>query len=403
MDKEPHAYLILINTPRESVIAGEPAACLRIFEKLGEKPTPIPVTDVVHCDPVKTEYAEIKRVHTDKVIECPDIDFYSAIDYEISKLDSETLAHNIATIYGKTVDYSRLTNKVYQDGARIFVDLGPRTTCSKWISETLKAKPHLSISVNRKGTDNRVMILQALSSLVSHRVPVNLDPLFPEHPTQPEKQLMQTISLGGKPIQQIFAKGIEGLNLRADELTETETFLKPQPVSVPLHDGAKSLQVTDESEFKQQSPDSFMHSQRLMEPVQDSTANELSGLSISSITGFPGEFGSRRNAAHSAFLNLRKNGIKQFAGIISSMMGNTTLITADQVQTENKIRPHTPAQRLDVQAEHKAVIFDYQDLKEIAGGSIASVFGVTTRNRQLQKMCRLPRETIFTCKSSNKT
>ena len=118
LDKEPHAYLILINTPRESVIAGEPAACLRIIEKLGEKPTPIPVTDVVHCGPVKTEYAEIKRVHTDRVIECPNIDFYSAIDYEISKLDSETLAHNIATIYGKTVDYSRLINKVYQDGAR---------------------------------------------------------------------------------------------------------------------------------------------------------------------------------------------------------------------------------------------------------------------------------------------
>ena len=167
------------------------------------------------------------------LIECPDIDFYSAIDYEISKLDSETLAHNIATIYGKTVDYSRLINKVYQDGARIFVDLGPRTTCSKWISETLEAKPHLSISVNRKGTDNRVMILQALSSLISHRVPVNLDPLFPDLAAQPEKQLLQTINLGGIPIQQIFAKGIEGLNLRTDE--QTETYLKPRPVSAPIH------------------------------------------------------------------------------------------------------------------------------------------------------------------------
>ena len=36
------------------------------------------------------------------------------IDYEVSKLDSETLANNIATIYGKTVDYTRLINKVYK-------------------------------------------------------------------------------------------------------------------------------------------------------------------------------------------------------------------------------------------------------------------------------------------------
>ena len=111
-----------------------------------------------------------------------------------------------------------------------------------------------------------------------------------------------------------------------------------------------------------------------MEPVRNSTLNELPVLSISSITGFPGEFGPRRNAAHSAFLNLRKNSMTQFAGIISSMMGNMSPITADQVQTEKKIRPHTPAQRVDVQAEHKAVIFDYQDLKEIAGGSICLLY-----------------------------
>ena len=119
-----------------------------------------------------------------------------------------------------------------------------------------------SISVNRKGADNRVMILQALSSLISHRVPVNLDPLFPDLPAKPEKQLLQTINLGGIPIQQIFAKGVEGLNLRTDE--QPETYLKPQPVSAPFHAGARYLRYTDESEIKRQSSESLMHSQRLM-------------------------------------------------------------------------------------------------------------------------------------------
>ena len=207
VENEAHVYLILINTPEEVVIAGEPTACERVIQQLGRPVHPIPVTDVVHCEPVKTEYEEIKRVHTDKVVECPDIDFYSAIDYEVSKLDSKTLAHNVATIYGKTVDYSRLIEKVYADGARIFVDMGPRTTCSKWISKTLDKRPHLSISVNRKGTDNREMILQALSSLISHRVPVKLEALFPSQSVQSEKQLMQTIKLGGTPVQQVFEKG----------------------------------------------------------------------------------------------------------------------------------------------------------------------------------------------------
>ena len=393
VDMEPHAYLILINTPRESVIAGEPAACLRIIEILGEKPTPIPVTDVVHCDPVKTEYEEIKRVHTDKVIECPDIDFYSAIDYEISKLDSETLANNIATIYGKTVDYTRLINKVYQDGARIFVDLGPRTTCSKWISETLGDKPNLSISINRKGTDNRLMILQALSSLISHRVSVNLDPLFPDVPTQPEKQLMQTINLGGKNIQQIFAEGIEGINFGAEKNIQSDNFSKPQPVSDLLHVSASSSRSAVEMQIKPQNSNPPIHSQKLMEPFQDSSTSELSALSISSIAGFPGDFGSRRNSAHSAFLNLRKNGMKQIAGIISSLMRDYTPISSDQDKTVNKINLHSPEQSLDAKTEHKPLIFNYQDLKEIAGGSISRVFGADYKPIDSYRRCvRLPME-----------
>ena len=75
---------------------------------------PISVNDVVHCEPVKKEYQEIKKIHTDIVVEHPKIDFFSAIDYGKTKLDSETLSHNIATIYGKTVDYSRLVKNVYE-------------------------------------------------------------------------------------------------------------------------------------------------------------------------------------------------------------------------------------------------------------------------------------------------
>ncbi len=393
VDKEPHAYLILINTPREVVIAGEPTACMRVCEMLGEQPTPIPVTDVVHCDPVKTEYEEIKRVHTDKVIESPEIDFYSAIDYGISKLDTETLAHNIASIYGRTVDYSRLIEKVYQDGARIFVDLGPRTTCSKWISETLEARPHISISVNRKGTDNRAMILQALSSLVSHRVPVKLDPLFPEIPIQPAKQLLQTIRLGGTPIQEVFANGIEGLDLSAKEKTKAEPYIKPQPVTVPPHTNVQSLQISDQSAIQQQIPVVSGPSKALMGTVPNVTANELPPMSISSIAGFPGEYGSRRNASHTAFLNLRQHGMKQFAGIISSMMGTSSQISTGQLPLTEIIPEQKSVSIPEQTARHIKAVFDYQDLKELAGGSISNVFGAEYKAIDSYRRCvRLPIE-----------
>ena len=100
------------------------------------------------------------------------------------------------------------------------------------------------------------MILQALSSLISHRVPVNLDPLFPDVPVPPEKQLLQTITLGGKPIKQIFAEGIEGINLSAGNKIQSDTFSKSQPVSSPLNVDEISSRSSNEIQIKTQSSNS---------------------------------------------------------------------------------------------------------------------------------------------------
>jgi len=369
VENEAHVYLILINTPEEVVIAGEPTACERVIQQLGRPVHPIPVTDVVHCEPVKTEYEEIKRVHTDKVVKCPDIDFYSAIDYEVSKLDSKTLAHNVATIYGKTVDYSRLIEKVYADGARIFVDLGPRTTCSKWISKTLDKRPHLSISVNRKGTDNREMILQALSSLISHRVPVKLEALFPSQPVQAEKQLMQTIKLGGTPVQQVFEKG-------ADKLFKSTKALR--------HQGTE-FQSFKVSEFQSVSASGRAYS-NLVAPDY-----APGNVSVSSFSPFPGEYGSHRNSAHSAFLNVRQHGMRQLAELISSNTNTKGISVSNTFQ-------HTVSQKMTPETQQpvpqtKPCIFDYHDLLELAGGSIANVFGAEYAEIDSYRRCvRLPME-----------
>ena len=392
---EAHVYLILINTPEEIVIAGEPAACERVIKKFGRPIHPIPVTDVVHCEPVKTEYAEIKRVHTDKVIEKPEIDFYSAIDYEVSKLDSKTLAHNIATIYGKTVDYSRLIEKVYADGARIFVDLGPRATCSKWIKKTLGERPHLALSVNRKGTDNRTMILQALSSLISHRVPVKLEALFPPSPALPAKQLQQSIKLGGTPIQEFFEKAAptfaaepvpliqqspEFQSRKAAAMQSTENFVN---ASIPVQ--MKNIQ--------NQIPELAANfgSQYL-----ESTSQRPERLT--SFTPFPGNFGSQRNSVHSAFLSLRQQGMRQFADMISSFTKTTASgthnvtpsaeihdLTSKIHNSENKVQ--------NIATEKKDCLYDYQDLLELAGGNISNVFGPEyAKIDNYRRYVRLPME-----------
>ena len=48
-------------------------------------------------------------------------------------------------------------------------------------------------------------------------------------------------------------------------------------------------------------------------------ANIYTTETVPSFSPFPGEFGSRRNAAHTAFLTVRQQGLQQFSGIIGSI------------------------------------------------------------------------------------
>ena len=62
------------------------------------------------------------------------------------------MAHSIARAFSETVDFPRLVNQAYDDGARIFIELGSRKFCSNLIDKILKDKDHLAMAINVKGT-----------------------------------------------------------------------------------------------------------------------------------------------------------------------------------------------------------------------------------------------------------
>ncbi len=365
IDREERAYLILINTPQEVVMAGEPAACERAAQTLGVEPHPIQVTDVVHCAPVKADYDEVKRVHTNPVVSQPDIRFYSADTYDVTELDADGLGDNIARIYGRTVDYTKLIEATYRDGARIFVDLGPRVSCAKWIAETLGERPHLAVGMSRRGVDDRVQVIRTLARLYSHRVPLDLERLYPEVPERHAKQLMQTITLGGEPIQTICVE-----ENRA-KFRVAETLDSPQR----------------RGEHRENPPrPSFAKGGSAALVAQGGAPVLVGGL---------GAYPHQVDSAHSAFLGLRHEGLRQMAAAIQQQMENPQEIPPNPPLSKEGDGDH-PATKPST--EHRAPkteppIFDKQDLLEFAGGKVANVFGPEYAEYDTFRRCvRLPME-----------
>jgi PfaB family protein len=178
IEGEERVYLTIINTPEEVVIAGEPESCRRVIKKLGCKHYPLGLDLAIHCGPTRLEYDRIVDLYTLPVEKNPGIKFYSSSCYKPIPLRSKAVAHSIAKAYSEPVDFPRLVNQAYEDGARLFIELGSRKFCCNLIDQILGGKDHLAMAINVKGTKDQASLVRVLAQLVSHRVPVDLSPLF---------------------------------------------------------------------------------------------------------------------------------------------------------------------------------------------------------------------------------
>jgi PfaB family protein len=196
---ENRVYLTQINTPEEVLIAGEPAACERVIKKLGCNAFPAPFDHVIHCQTMQSEAQELEKLYTLPAQTIPGITFYSAAEYQPTKLDSQVIAHNIAKGLSQQLDFPRLVNRVYADGARIFIEAGAGGVCSRWIDKILGNQEHLTVSLNRRGMDDHTSLVKGLAKLLSHRVDLNLNQLYnlSSKTGNQNRATLKKITLGG--------------------------------------------------------------------------------------------------------------------------------------------------------------------------------------------------------------
>ena len=179
IQSESHVYLTHINTPRQVVIAGNPEECKRVIERLKCSALRAPFNYVLHCKAMESEYKAIQEMHTWPIQEVPAVRLYSAAEDRPFEVTENGIAAAVAEDLCSQLDFTKLVQTVYADGARIFIELGAGSNCAKWVEETLRGQPALSVSANRKGIDDAPAILRVLARLVSHGVKLNLKSIYP--------------------------------------------------------------------------------------------------------------------------------------------------------------------------------------------------------------------------------
>ncbi|MCB0035429.1 MAG: PfaB family protein, partial [Anaerolineales bacterium] len=231
-------YLTHINTPHEVVIAGDPQGCMQVVRTLDCDYIIAPYNHVLHCEPMQSEWEEFVRLNTIPVQNAPAVDFYYAADNASPTLTSQAIAHNIATASYQLVDFPSLVQRAYEDGVRVFLEMGPRAACTWWVQDILAEQPHLAAAINRRSLDDHTLLVQMLAQLVAQRVPVDLSSLVDTNAVTAEnshtRSLVRTVSLTKTPIQEMILTAENKAHFAKVALKPTPVAAKPAPLAAVL-------------------------------------------------------------------------------------------------------------------------------------------------------------------------
>ncbi len=194
-------YLTHVNTPREVVVAGAPEQVEALVERVGRPSAKAPANHVMHCPVVDPELRALAALNDYPLGDPdPELELLSAYDLDrVNFRDRTAMAGRIAWTLRSTIDFARLAETAHERGFRYFVEVGPGATCTRWITETLSDRPHLAVSVDRRGASASVSLARALARLVSHGLPAAIDALYPRTPTPPRSPSVRVVC-GGESI-----------------------------------------------------------------------------------------------------------------------------------------------------------------------------------------------------------
>lgn len=371
-------YLTHVNTSQEVVIGGDPAACRQVIAALKCDAVPVPYSHVIHCEPMRSEAAEFKRLNTLPLAAPPPCDLYFAAQPQPGPVDSETVGQNIAAAVTQPVNFPQLIRRAYNDGARIFIELGPRSACTWWIDDILQHEPHVAASINRRSLDDHTALVKMLAQLVAHRVPLDLSALYQEAPRAVPKQraLVRTVSL--------LEPAIDDMILTAEnrkifnKVSVKSVTAQPAVTSVSAPVAAKHL-TPRHKDNRTPMKETIIQGPPAALPVEPDNVAEDTNLGFfDRQLAALGQNNRRAGHIHAEFLRGRTEALRQMKALAElqfderrSKQSSLPIAQPVDLRTISAAAQNRP----NHYSAPETVIWDQADLLEFAGGKIAPVFG----------------------------
>ena len=169
------------NAPRQTVISGTREGVSRAVERFmseGIQARPIPVARAFHTPIVAEAQHRLTQVLATVALKAPQFQVFSNAMAAPYTNDPDEIGDLLAEHLISPVRFSDEIQQMYASGARIFVEVGPRSVLTGLTDQILDDQPHLALASDIGSRPGMVQLLHVLGQLAAHGVDVNLDHLF---------------------------------------------------------------------------------------------------------------------------------------------------------------------------------------------------------------------------------
>jgi len=182
-------YVLITNTDRETVIGGFRRTVDQVVKALRCPFIELPTVSTVHCEIGREVEADYRALHDLETITPAGIEFYSGVWGRPYAVDRQSAADAAAAQATSHIDFPAVVERAYHDGVRVFVEVGPGSSCTRLIDEVLGQRPHLACLACRPDRDPLAGILDVAGELIAHRVPLDLASLHGRDDLQSSSKL----------------------------------------------------------------------------------------------------------------------------------------------------------------------------------------------------------------------
>ncbi len=174
-----------LNAPRQTVLSGpreHVEAALEWCREHDIGARMLPVACAFHSPHVAGAQQRLAQLLAQTTIAAPRVPVYSNTSGAAHAQQATAIAELLSEHLIRPVEFVRELEAMYGDGARVFVEVGPRSVLSGLVPQILGEREHLAVPVDRPGRSGLLSLLHCLAALAAEGVPVHTERLFDGRP-----------------------------------------------------------------------------------------------------------------------------------------------------------------------------------------------------------------------------